>query len=712
MRTATLLLIVCPLFAQDAQPLPDGASLEIVVQEVQGEVDVRTSAKEKWIAATKGMSLAPGAKFCTGVGSAVAIAFGTNSVALVAECSVCEIRAFEVRGEELVANIRLEPGTAQVHVKQLAQFHTDFQVSTPRLTCSVKGSRGTFRSEGDEVPDFVRNDEGHVEAQGNPLAPTETTNSDGDTHQELTTEENVADTTPDGATESEQDPNQIANNAGSIDLNTSDATLNTDPSPSGGDNSTNVEPPPDDGGAQPPDTGPHTMDLVLMTLNGQDVTVHAADDEPGVNDGETGIEGSERKALLDLFLAQGIDAFLQAFLDDIHVDFHDSMSGIEISDPTRFMARHLEFHDDLPEAGFDALTTYLQAAAVQAAADPVDARDATLILASLFHTDFHVINSELPESTFVALHQEFHTDEMDPVLQAILDTDFEGALAMWGSLVHRTWHDNTGCDDFLDAETPCATTHQHFEGRLIDTGNNLRALTETLGIQTAEEELMVHTYLNHADIRGHSRDQNDILRFQLRHDHMDFEHNALGVTGLAAGVRHFDAADAHHEYHADEAGLQQSNPALFDQRHQEFHTSDSVFGLDGYIAFWSQVAEQARNQNVDRGALGHALIAGIDIDFLRASYSMQPGDSAGQYDFERAQFLQNVIDPMHALSDADQFTQLIHTYRDFLHGRWHDSTGVPNNVQSGQTGFEAHEHLHQSLDDFHTQTHTATGIPD
>ncbi len=713
MRTATFLLIVCPLFAQAQEPPPDGASLDIIFVEANGEVDVRPSAKDKWVAATKGMRIPAGAKVCTGAGSSAAIAFGTNSVALVSECSVCEVRAFEMRGEELVANIYIDPGVAKVNVKQLAQFHTDFQVSTPRMTCSVRGSTGLFvvNAGFTDFPDVVVNEEGHVTADDQDLAEGDRTNSDGESGLELTTQENLADTTPEGSTEQEtQDENLLANTNQSLEIDTGSITTNTDSSPAGNDG--NLEtPPPDNGNTQPPDT-PLTRDLVLMVINGQDVTVHAADDVPGENDGETGVEGLERQTLLDLALTDGYPSFVQEFLRMTHDDFHEGTAQLEQQDPQLWATRHALFHDDLPEAGFDALGTYLQDAGLQAAVGSVDPTTAVLILAALFHTDYHIINANEPSATFDPEHADFHADDFDPILQKVVDTALEDALAMWARLVHETWHEATNCADHLDPQDICFAPHQHFEMRLNETGMNIRAATETFAIQTAEEELMVHTYLNHADVRHHSDASNDVSTFQIRHDRVDFEHNALGVTGLGAGVRNLDVADEHDEFHDDPAGLEQSNPSLFAARHTDFHVSDTVFGLDGYNNYWTEVADDARSQTIDRFALGHALIAGIDVDFLRNSYALPPGNSAGQYDFERAQFLQNVIDPLHALSDSDQFPQLIHDYNNFLHGRWHQVTGIPENVQSGQTGFEAHEHFHQSLDDFHAQTHTATGIPD
>lgn len=244
----TLIGLVCSLLlSEDARPLPESASLDIVLQEVQGEVEVRLSEKEKWTAATKGLKVRPGAKLCTGVGSGAALAFGSNSVVLISECTILTIQAFEMRGDKLVASVHLDPGVAKVSVKQLAQFHTDFQVSTPRQTCSVKGSEGLFIVNGgpDDLPDLYRNVEGDVHVDDVPLAEGGATNSDGDSSHDLALSENLADTTPDGATHAEtRDTNLLATNAGNIDLIPSDTTVNTGGGASGSDNLTNLEPPP------------------------------------------------------------------------------------------------------------------------------------------------------------------------------------------------------------------------------------------------------------------------------------------------------------------------------------------------------------------------------------------------------------------------------------------------------------------------------------
>ncbi len=137
MRVVVLLCVLAlPLIAQ----MPEGASLEIRVQEVTGEVEYQAAPKTAWKTAQVGDLLPVGAKLCTGVESSAALAFGTNSVALLREASLLDINAFGMQGDQLVAQVMIDPGVCTVSFKQLATFQTDFQVSTPRLTASVRGT--------------------------------------------------------------------------------------------------------------------------------------------------------------------------------------------------------------------------------------------------------------------------------------------------------------------------------------------------------------------------------------------------------------------------------------------------------------------------------------------------------------------------------------------------------------------------------------------
>ncbi len=146
MRAGILVVLALslPLFADP----PDGASFQITVTEVKGDVDVQADAKSDWKPAKQGDVVPVGAKICTGIDSAAVLAFGSNSVAMVREASWVEIVSFGMKGDELVAQVMVNPGVCSVAVKQLEKFKTDFEVSTPRLTASVRGSGVTTHANG------------------------------------------------------------------------------------------------------------------------------------------------------------------------------------------------------------------------------------------------------------------------------------------------------------------------------------------------------------------------------------------------------------------------------------------------------------------------------------------------------------------------------------------------------------------------------------
>lgn len=234
------ILLAGALLADEPRPLPEGASLDIVVQDVQGEVDVQADAKAAWTPAAKGTKLAPGARVCTGIGGQALLAFGANSVAIVSEATMFEIRSFGMKGDELVAEAYIDPGIAHVSVKQVEQFQTDFQVSTPRLTCSIRGSAYTVVGSGDEVLDTAECNEHLAEVlqasgQGRTIVQGAETNSANEAPENVATRDNVVDITSPGSPDSERrDAGLLALLANTIANNLGDLNLGTNSSPSNG----------------------------------------------------------------------------------------------------------------------------------------------------------------------------------------------------------------------------------------------------------------------------------------------------------------------------------------------------------------------------------------------------------------------------------------------------------------------------------------------
>jgi len=113
---------------------------EIFVISVQGEVDVQVG-NGRWEPLRPGITIRPGnqrVRICAGKGAQAAVAFGTEKVKIVGQESVVTIEA-EVQGDHTERKVTQDPGVGTVSVKQLPQFQSDFQVSTPRLTVSTRG---------------------------------------------------------------------------------------------------------------------------------------------------------------------------------------------------------------------------------------------------------------------------------------------------------------------------------------------------------------------------------------------------------------------------------------------------------------------------------------------------------------------------------------------------------------------------------------------
>ncbi len=155
MRTAILCLVaLAPLWAQDpATSSTATPSTEVSIQSVKGEVEMESSAGKAWVTPAKGTMVPIGVKVCTGSGAEAVIGFGTTGIAILGENSVLRVDQCAVQGSNVVIRLSIDPGVATASVKKLAAFGTDFQVSTPRLTCSVRGSGMHVIANGDEVPD-------------------------------------------------------------------------------------------------------------------------------------------------------------------------------------------------------------------------------------------------------------------------------------------------------------------------------------------------------------------------------------------------------------------------------------------------------------------------------------------------------------------------------------------------------------------------------
>lgn len=125
----------------DAEEETEECPCQIMIVEVKGEADVKRG--DELLTAEKEQILQPGDEIYVGEGGQVVVAFincgfGKNAddvgIAIVKGGQMGKI--IQKDGK---AAVFFDPGVASVSIKQYPQFATDFQVSTPRLTCSVRG---------------------------------------------------------------------------------------------------------------------------------------------------------------------------------------------------------------------------------------------------------------------------------------------------------------------------------------------------------------------------------------------------------------------------------------------------------------------------------------------------------------------------------------------------------------------------------------------
>jgi len=127
---------------QDTSTVPgtvekDSNCCEIIVAKVTGAVETKTGDR-----VASDMRLAVGDKLYT-VDAQLIIGVvcdddPTNVKMFVIEADEPTEISIEV-GADGQPTVSQDPGTATVSIKELPAFATDFQVSTPRLTCSVRG---------------------------------------------------------------------------------------------------------------------------------------------------------------------------------------------------------------------------------------------------------------------------------------------------------------------------------------------------------------------------------------------------------------------------------------------------------------------------------------------------------------------------------------------------------------------------------------------
>jgi len=135
---AAAALAVLPASAFAQEPSPTGA-LTVTVREVAGSVQYRPDGNAGWRDATAGLELAEGSHLSTGLASKAGLAFADNSVVVIGSLTEVVIDKFLKDAEAVRTRLSMKSGSLRAKVRH-DPVRSDFRVTTPNMTVSIKGT--------------------------------------------------------------------------------------------------------------------------------------------------------------------------------------------------------------------------------------------------------------------------------------------------------------------------------------------------------------------------------------------------------------------------------------------------------------------------------------------------------------------------------------------------------------------------------------------
>jgi len=114
--------------------------LEVTIDDLRGEVQVKRADSKEWEPAKKGMVLKEGAKISTGFRAKCSLLFAGNSVFVVKSLSQMTVSRFLKEKDTIETKVKLRIGDIRIKVKENQTTKTDLKVTTPNPTCSVRGT--------------------------------------------------------------------------------------------------------------------------------------------------------------------------------------------------------------------------------------------------------------------------------------------------------------------------------------------------------------------------------------------------------------------------------------------------------------------------------------------------------------------------------------------------------------------------------------------
>ena len=140
MRTACLAAALAALCAASAFAQRPSDPNRALVLDVKGEVTAKAPGGAP-APVTKGAELAKGQELATGVDSEVKLAFADGTVMVVNEMTQILLAELLTKGSRQAVNVALKLGEVSAQVNPKKDFQTDFKLTTPSGTASVRGTK-------------------------------------------------------------------------------------------------------------------------------------------------------------------------------------------------------------------------------------------------------------------------------------------------------------------------------------------------------------------------------------------------------------------------------------------------------------------------------------------------------------------------------------------------------------------------------------------
>jgi len=157
-RKLLLMLAAASILTAVACPAASAAQderLTVAIETLEGNVEVRRAQEDEWQDASVGMTLAEGATISTGPLSTAGLAFSDNSIVIVKSLSEIIVDRFVKTSEAVETRLRVKMGTVRCKVFH-GELRSDFKVTTPNMTASVRGTDIVEFSTSPDMGDYFR----------------------------------------------------------------------------------------------------------------------------------------------------------------------------------------------------------------------------------------------------------------------------------------------------------------------------------------------------------------------------------------------------------------------------------------------------------------------------------------------------------------------------------------------------------------------------